>query len=118
MKQELETKLQEDFPSIFPQSDQFYGIGCGDGWYDLIHMLCEDIITYQDKENPVEATQVKEKFGGLRFYISGGNDAVYDLITIAEDVSYTMCEMCGSKNDVHLTKGGWIKTLCSDCDNK
>lgn len=118
MKQELETKLQEDFPTIFPQSDQFCEIECDDGWYDLIYNLCEDIMTYQDTENPVVATQIKEKFGGLRFYIYGGNDAIDDLITIAGDASYNICERCGSTDDIHQTNTGWIKTICSECDTE
>ena len=33
---------------------------------------------------PVTIAQVKSKFGGLRFYIDGGDDAVYGMIRFAE----------------------------------
>jgi hypothetical protein len=45
----------------------------GDGWYDLIWDLSNDI-TDIDKNDWVVATQVKEKFGMLRFY--------YDILDI------------------------------------
>ena len=35
----------------------------------------------------VEATQVKEKYGGLRFYVFGGDDKIDSLISFAESMS-------------------------------
>ena len=35
----------------------------------------------------VEATQVKEKYGGLRFYVFGGNEKIDSLISFAESLS-------------------------------
>lgn len=59
----------------------------------------------------VVAAQVKEKFGGLRFYVDGGDDEIYAMISFAEAMSYRMCEECGSPG---TTGGrGWIRTLCS-----
>ena len=45
---------------------------------------------------PVIAIQVKEKFGGLRFYYSGGDDYIRGLVDMAESMSYKTCEVCGS----------------------
>lgn len=59
--------------------------------------------------------QVKEKFGGLRFYIGGGDKHINDLISKAEKESFEICEYCGSIDDVKQTRGGWIKTLCWVC---
>ena len=61
----------------------------------------------------VEATQVKEKFGGLRFYIMGGNEKIDALISFAESMSECTCEECGRPGTQNA--GGWIKTLCHDC---
>lgn len=83
----------------------------GEGWRPLIEKLVNDIIKINPK---VEVTQVKEKFGGLRFYIIGGNDEVYDLIDLAENESLKICENCGTKENV-TTKGGWLVTLCNKC---
>jgi len=69
----------------------------------------------EEKEWQVEATQVKEKFGGLRFYINGGDDHIYGMIGLAEHMSYGICEMCGTTENVSSGKGGWVKYLCPKC---
>lgn len=58
----------------------------------------------------VIAVQVKEKFGGLRFYYSGGDEYIAGLVSMAESMSDRTCEVCGSPG-TH-TEGGWIRTLC------
>lgn len=58
----------------------------------------------------VVAVQVKEKFGGLRFYVNGGTDGIYDMISMAESMSVVTCEECGSPG--RRRRGGWIRTLC------
>ena len=62
----------------------------------------------------VIATQVKEKFGALRFYYEGGNDVIDGMVWLAEHQSYNICEECGSTKNIGRTKG-WITTLCEDC---
>ena len=59
------------------------------------------------------ASQVKEKFGTLSFYMSSATDEMYDLIREAERKSGKTCEVC-SKPGV-LRGGGWIKCLCDEC---
>lgn len=64
---------------------------------------------------PVEqvvAIQVKEKFGGLRFYYNGGDDFVQGVVHMAESMSYDTCEVCGAPGKP--TRGGWIRTLCKE----
>jgi hypothetical protein len=58
----------------------------------------------------VVATQIKEKFGTLRFYYDGGDDYVDGIVRMAESMSSVTCETCG--NPGTQTYGGWIKTLC------
>lgn len=123
MKIELQDALFMGYPEIFAQRNldmrqtcMYWGIECGDGWYGIIDMLCK-LIQHHIQDNPdlsVEAVQVKEKYGGLRFYINGGDDHVDGLITFAERLSYMTCEQCGSNIGVTQTKG-WISTLCREC---
>jgi hypothetical protein len=81
---------------------------CGDGWYPLIKDLITDLIVLGwDKQT----CQVKEKFGGLRFYINGASEEIYKRIQTAEDLSYETCETCGEKGV--LRPVGWYKTLCN-----
>jgi len=99
------------------------GFGLPKGWYPLVDKLCESIEPLLDelaKENAkidedisFQVDQVKEKFGGLRFYVSGANDKIYDLIGKAEDISMSTCQECsesGTRRD-----GGWVSTLCDTC---
>lgn len=73
-----------------------FGFECGDGWFKLIDQLSADITILDKKEGTTTiATQVKEKYGGLRFYVQGGTDAIEDAIDKAEDESLKTCEWCG-----------------------
>jgi len=128
MKKELEQKLYTDFPDLYEQrawsiqeSCMPWGFECGDGWYDLIYQLSKDLMATCDK---VRAVQVKEKFGGLRFYYCFSEpvddeigNKVNALIDKAEDDSYEICEWCGSRENVTQTEG-WIVTLCNTCMTK
>jgi hypothetical protein len=58
----------------------------------------------------VTLDQVKEKFGTLRFYYSGGDDYISGLVSMAESMSGITCEECGKPGT--STSGGWIKTVC------
>jgi len=129
MKQELQNKLFEKYPKIFRQKDlpmnqtcMYWGIDIGDGWYNIIDTLCHQIQWHIEHnlnkdEDPevvnVEATQVKEKFGGLRFYYNGGNDFISGLVYMAEGMSEKTCEECGVPGMPN--GGGWISTLCTPC---
>lgn len=126
MRKELEEELYEKYPKIFRDKDKSmqvtamcWGFDHGDGWFDLLDRLCHNIKQHceQNEDVDVVAEQVKEKFGGLRFYIRGGDEYVHGMIRMAESMSYEICEKCGSTDNVRQTKG-WIKTLCEDCYNE
>lgn len=99
----LENGFFTDRPKIMER--QFFGVG--NGWLGLIKGLIEESIELGwDRQ----ICQVKEKFGGLRFYINSAPDEVHKLIREAEDKSYEICEQCGEPGE--MRKGGWIVTLC------
>jgi hypothetical protein len=56
------------------------------------------------------AVQVKEKFGGLRFYVQAATDKHYQYISFAESMSYRTCEECGAPGKTYTD--GWHMTLC------
>jgi hypothetical protein len=100
----LENGWRTDRPPI-TSSDYF---DCNKGWYPLIQKLIEDLIELGwDKQ----VTQVKEKFGGLRFYINSGSTEIYDRISEAERASYLICEDCGEPGELRKDLG-WYFTLC------
>jgi len=126
MNIKLEKKLYKKYPKIFKQrklscreTAMCWGISTGDGWYWLIDNLCNTIQKYIDTngQDQVEAVQVKEKYGGLRFYIQGVNNLIEGMIWLAESLSYKICEECGSTDRVTQTEG-WISTLCKKCMDK
>lgn len=83
----------------------------GDGWAPLLDRLMEDLA----KVGPMgPIAQIKEKFGGLRFYTVSSSAEHNDLIWAAEAASYTICERCGSPGSLDQTRQ-WVKTLCEPC---
>ena len=58
----------------------------------------------------VIATQVKEKYGTLRFYYYGGDDYCRGAEVLGDSLSAVTCEECGSPGKL-LTQG-WHRTLC------
>ena len=72
--------------------------------------VTEPLKPVPEEVNWVVLDQIKEKFGGLRFYYSGGDDMVDGMVRMAEAMSCTICEQCGNQGFVRGS--GWIKTLC------
>lgn len=56
------------------------------------------------------ASQVKEKFGGLRFYVQAATSKHYNYISFAESMSYRTCEECGAPGKTYTD--GWHRTMC------
>lgn len=123
MTEELQNKLYTKYPKIFvqhtlpmSQTCMCWGIECGDGWYNLLDDLCSNLQTYVDNSDfpQVEAVQVKEKFGILRFYLDDEDDVIEAFIDHAESISNKTCEICGTTDNVGHTIG-WITTCCEAC---
>lgn len=72
---------------------------------------------YADGEFPFRIDQIKEKFGVLRFYVSGAvGDYMMEAIMEAESLSARTCERCGAEGVVCVSRAGfWLKTLCPEC---
>jgi hypothetical protein len=63
-----------------------------------------------NKCRQVTVDQVKEKFGTLRFYYTGGDDYISGITSMAEAMSGVTCEVCGNVGELH--GGGWLRTRC------
>jgi len=143
MDDELQDKLYQKHPDLFSnrtkspmESCMCWGCEVGNGWYELLSSVCWSISQHEknirdririladqpekikkDLEYfPVKFDQVKEKYGGLRIYFTGGDDYVEGVISMAEEYSYKVCETCGNAGKPN--KGGWISTLCESCRNE
>lgn len=103
-----------------------WGFECGDGWYELLKEACfalEPLIVAEKAKNPegwsagyYRASQIKEKFGTLRFYLTGGTDEMHAIVEKAEKQSETTCETCGKKGE--LRGRGWLYTACVEHTKK
>ena len=61
----------------------------------------------------VQAIQVKEKYGTLRFYLNKTDEVIDRIVSFAESMSECTCEKCGSP--ATQNKSGWITTECTRC---
>jgi len=93
---------------IIINNPKFFGVGSG--WYPIIKDLIDGLIKLGWDKNVI---QVKQKFGGLRFYIDEGSDEMHKLIIEAERKSYETCEKCSEKGKARRDIG-WHLTLCDE----
>lgn len=108
-------RMEERFPKMF--AERYGGFAVGKGWWPILEILCANIQQHLDWRNresevipQVVVEQVKEKFGGLRFYYQGGDEQIHGMVRMAEAWADSCCEECcapGRRRD-----GGWIRTLC------
>lgn len=93
-----------------------WGFDCGDGWFIPIlqaSVALEALITSTYPN--LKAVQVKEKYGGLRFYLNEYYDDAEAIVSTAEDACDLLCEQCGTAECVSRNQKGWIITLCATC---
>jgi hypothetical protein len=118
---ELDRALCASYPKIFAdrhasefESPMGRGFAIDDGWYRLVDALCRALQRETDRHHApqVVATQVKQKFGSLRFRVRTASERQWAMIDCATLLSMRMCEICGTAGRVrHVTVGG-IATRC------
>jgi hypothetical protein len=122
-------QMETRFPKMFEEG--YGGFACGEGWWPILEALCVNIQGHIDWKNKTRARllednpynhdipdeveqvvvrQIKEKFGGLRFYYEGGDNEISGMVQMAESWASHSCETCGAPGKKR--EGGWIRTLC------
>jgi hypothetical protein len=115
-------KIFEDYQGN-PNGINWHGVP--DGWLPIIDKLCGCMQSYIDyhtkhtkdgvvKPTQVKCTQMKEKFGGLRFYADNHDEIIEGMIEMAEYMCDNTCQDCGSEEDLGITSN-WISVLCRNC---
>ena len=122
MDQEISTtEMNDSFDDKHFEFVKGAYMGVGPGWYNLVHTLCHSIDEYLKWRNrdrvmteklTLQITQIKEKFGTLRFYTGPTDDRIQGMIDFAEQMSTVMCEQCGKPGQ--LRKLSWMQTLCDE----
>lgn len=81
---------------------------CPKGWYSLVDPLIKMV-----EELGGKVYQMKEKFGGLRFYYSCHDldGSFRKMVDQAEEASYTICQECGQPGELDKD-GSWLRTSC------
>ena len=102
---------------IFTAWNDFpYGWRKAFGWEMLKEL---DQVIREDEINNFTILQIKEKFGGLRFYCTGDygdNKKISEIIRKYEELSYRTCIECGKPAKWIST--GWICPYCDECKQK
>ena len=80
----------------------------------LAEIIAGDFRQVPESIPQVTLDQVKEKFGTLRFYYSGGDDYISGMVSLAESLTGVTCESCGNVGEQR--GGGWIHTYCTPCE--
>lgn len=139
MKESLSEQLVKDNPELFENNSFEMSIGNGwyniiaslmgiisseldQARYKLRwekeHPTDDGGIKYAEREADVQRAmealpkirQIKEKFGGLRFYYDGGDEVIDGAVRMAEAMASRTCEVCGRPGE--RRGGDWIQTLC------
>jgi hypothetical protein len=132
MNQELQNQLFETYPNYF--GTNFY-IECEDGWYDILDTMLyiiknheyrtEQVKKLYQEYNPLSLyfLQIKEKFGTLRIYATGGDFYTRGVIDMAERMSGRICEFSGNKGKIRNKRidpetgevvSAWVKCMSDD----
>src|SRR5882672_8393132 len=115
-------------------------VHCGRGWLQVVLKLMKDIDAVW-RDFPVDVApercwcpvEVKEKFGGLRFYpqvlvsarktdteeriadVNKRAQKMSDLIRAAEEECAKLCEDCGNESTGPRWVNNWVRTVCQGC---
>lgn len=113
--EEFEARLTAKYGDMF--HPRLGGFAVGSGWYHIVEALCDNIAGYlknlkEDARPDFKVVQVKEKFGGLRFYVDNADETINGMIYMAESWADKSCEVCGNRG---TQRGkGWIVVLCDE----
>ena len=120
MRKELDEQLCREFPNLYrnrgksmQETCMCWGFDCDDGWFQIIYDLSKkleaEMLKLPEKQRPFYgASQVKEKYGGLRFYVDSYTDEIGSLIREAEEKSEKTCRYVVLLVRYEATIGGII----------
>ena len=110
-------KLKLKCPKVFREIKY---IQTEPGWEKLIFALScviEGDLDRLERDEPelaeqIYVVQIKQKFGGLRYYMNHSTPFMDGAIRLAENMSFNTCEDCGAPCNGAKQIGGWITALC------
>lgn len=111
---QLHPELTENLYAAFPQlyrgrhkskyeSSMCWGFECGDGWYQLLYDLSQELSNYlaEHPELDLEAVQVKSKFGVLHFHLNYHYATTEKMIDLARQRASVTCQLTGKRSQLY-----------------
>ena len=93
----------------------YKSVDVDEGWYQIV-VDCDNLLTEIDPDYQI--AQIKQKFGGLRYYFQPSdvnNGELYvkmnSVVLAYEKIASMTCEATGKPGVLMKSKGGWVKTL-------
>lgn len=139
-EEEFDRHMCEKYPIMFRernlpmnQTCMCWGFNIGKGWYSVLDELCEKLeFIYKQSNIRVIFQQVKEKYGGARFYFGTEKekgkenndddkqwiDIISNEVSRAEQICDYVCAECGCHKNDTITIGGWVYDCCEKCLKK
>ena len=107
---EISVKIEKLRNKIKPPYHQY--IEVDEGWYQLV-LDCDKELSEIDPKYDLQ--QIKEKFGGLRYYFQPSDPTLRDkmdaVVTKYEEIASRTCEATGGPGVLMKSVGSWFKTL-------
>jgi hypothetical protein len=114
---ELSVAIQQLAKKIKPP--YYSTIEVDEGWYQLV-LDCDKELSEIDPKYDLQ--QVKEKFGGLRYYFQPSDPTLRNkmdaVIAKYEELASRTCEATGGPGVLMKSVGNWYKTLSLDYAEK
>jgi len=143
-EEEFDKYMCKTYPIMFKernlpknQTCMCWGLNIGKGWQWILADLCEKLEFISGKSGiNVVFKQIKEKFGGARFYygyetekgksksknspsdVKYWGDIIENTISHSEELCDYYCAECGEQKDDIITLGGWCYDTCEKCLEK
>ena len=93
----------------------YKSVDVDEGWYQIV-VDCDNLLTEIDPNYQI--AQIKQKFGGLRYYFQPSdvnNGELYvkmnSVILAHEKIASITCEATGKPGVLMKSRSGWLKTL-------
>lgn len=94
-------------PAHNSAQDDKWSACVGAGWKQIV-----DALAAACERDGVAIRQVKEKYGGLRFYTDVCSERLQSMIDGGEHLSVITCEHCGKPGQIRDLP--WTLTLCDE----
>lgn len=91
-----------------------FPIGWWDAFGEMMMSELDTVIKQENLEDKFCVLQIKEKFGGLRFYYTPSNPHIDEVINKYEQLSTHVCIQCG-RPDVPMLRLSWVSPYCKHC---